>query len=65
MVIRGALREDSANDGLTLTSRVRIVCQDWARGVSGCTRVRGRPRADNVSVSFPYKQRGLARATIR
>jgi len=34
MVTRQALKHDSANDQLTLTSRVGIVCQGWARWVS-------------------------------
>jgi len=34
MVIREALQHDSAIDWLTLTSRVGIVCQGWARWMS-------------------------------
>jgi len=58
MVIREALQKDSANDGLTLTSRVRIVCQAWARWMSVSPRPRDGLRLTKRQSRFCTKPSG-------
>jgi len=57
IVIREALEHDCASDGLTLTSRVCIVCQGSARWVSTCARwcvtAQGRPNVSSILLEEP------------
>ena len=56
MVIREAVQHDSANDWLTVASRVGIVCQGSARWVStwvrGC--VTAQRRLDVSTILYPF-----------
>ena len=62
MVIREAVQHDIANDRLTLTSRVGIVCQGLARWVSTwARRYLSAPDRPNVS-TFPLDDLKAVRA---
>jgi hypothetical protein len=61
MVIREAVQHDSANDWLTVASRVGIVCQGSARWVSTWVR-RGVTAQSRLDVStIPYPVRAIGR----
>jgi len=45
MITREVAQYDSANDRLTLTSRVGIVCQGWVRWMSAWLQASVRARA--------------------